>query len=361
MASTYQGSFRASCLAALGPPSNESAVKRTSPDAMIESGRMAATPESHGQAGATARIVSEEEQFRAILESPSFQKAPAVRSLLLYLWCNRGQPVSEYAIATEALGRKPDFDPRLDATVRVLISRLRQKLKEFYEIEGKGLALRISIPLGGHQLEVQLIRQPEALPPLTPVVIQAKASGWSRMALAISCAILSAICLAEYTQNRRLSAQVQRRSPLPRFWETFFANGKKTNLFLPTPVFFEWTGTNLKLRDPQVNEFTDFDNSTELKQYTRQWGSPKLLQNYTVASDTFAALKLIQYSQDHGVALGFGGTADFSPRFAGHPKYHPFGDTRHHQPAPQEGHGSHQLLLSRDKWQYSSEPEPTAG
>ena len=63
---------------------------------------------------------------------------------------------------------------------------------------------------------------------------------------------------------------------------------------------------------PQVNEFADFGNSAELKLFTKQWGPPKLLQNYTVTSDTFAALKLIQHFEHYGVTLGFGSTADLS-------------------------------------------------
>jgi DNA-binding response OmpR family regulator len=55
-----------------------------------------------------------------------------MRSLLLYLWKHQGEPISEYAIAVDALGRSPDFDPKADSTVRVQVARLRTKLKDFY-------------------------------------------------------------------------------------------------------------------------------------------------------------------------------------------------------------------------------------
>src|SRR5208282_4752436 len=43
----------------------------------------------------------------------------------------------------------------------------------------------------------------------------------------------------------------------------------------------------------------------------------KLLQNYTVASDTFAALRLVQYLQTKNVQLSVGGTAELSVESAG--------------------------------------------
>jgi len=61
-------------------------------------------------------------------DSVALRKAPAVRALLLYLWANREQPLNEYRIATECLRKDEGFDPKTDATVRVQISRLRQKL-----------------------------------------------------------------------------------------------------------------------------------------------------------------------------------------------------------------------------------------
>jgi hypothetical protein len=89
-----------------------------------------------------------------LLESSSFERSGALRKLLLYLWHNRSGTLSEYAVATEALGRRADFDPKIDATVRVQVSRLRQKLKEFYEGEGENFPLLLRIPMGSHVLEV---------------------------------------------------------------------------------------------------------------------------------------------------------------------------------------------------------------
>ena len=256
----------------------------------------------------------EERYIKAILDSSGFQRAPTARSLLLYLWEHRGEAISEYAIATEALGRKSEFDTKMDASVRVQIARLRQKLKEFYETEGKTCPLVISIPLGGHELQFRLDREtsdglgfPEA--PVPPVRTR-NVPVWL---LGAGVILLAFVCAFQFIQNERLSAVAQKTIvPAPPFWQRFVGNGKPMKLFLATPVFFEWGGTTIKLRDTVVNDFSDLDSSAELKSYSKRWGPPTLMQNYNVAVDAFAALKLSQFLQGSGILLSFGGTRELS-------------------------------------------------
>ena len=94
--------------------------------------------------------------FRQVADSETFQSAPTMRALLVYLWNHQGEQLSEYAIATEALGRSPDFDPKSDSTVRVHIARLRAKLKEFNEAAGPAFPLRLALPLGRARTDVDI-------------------------------------------------------------------------------------------------------------------------------------------------------------------------------------------------------------
>lgn len=94
-----------------------------------------------------------------VLQSKCFERASRLRALLLYLWENRNLEISEYAIAVDGLGKAPDFESKIDATVRVQIARLRDLLRKYYEGEGSRSTIRIVIPLGTHQ--VQLV---EAIP-----------------------------------------------------------------------------------------------------------------------------------------------------------------------------------------------------
>ena len=44
----------------------------------------------------------------------------------------RADEIKEYVLGTEVFDRGPDYDPRLDAIVRVEARRLRTKLDEYY-------------------------------------------------------------------------------------------------------------------------------------------------------------------------------------------------------------------------------------
>jgi hypothetical protein len=58
--------------------------------------------------------------------------------------------VTEHSIATEALGRRDDFDPQNDTIVRVTAHSLRKRLQEIYQTEGAHRQVHIQIPLGNY-------------------------------------------------------------------------------------------------------------------------------------------------------------------------------------------------------------------
>src|SRR5215475_10915413 len=61
---------------------------------------------------------------------------------------NQESQLKEYVIATEVFGRGSDFDSRVDSVVRVQAGRLRTKLHEYYETEGRDDRLMIVLPKG---------------------------------------------------------------------------------------------------------------------------------------------------------------------------------------------------------------------
>src|SRR5215813_8710552 len=61
---------------------------------------------------------------------------------------NQEGQLKEYVIATEVFGRGNDFDSRVDSVVRVQAGRLRTKLHEYYETEGKDDRVIIVLPKG---------------------------------------------------------------------------------------------------------------------------------------------------------------------------------------------------------------------
>lgn len=94
------------------------------------------------------------EQVDKISQSSVLKNSPVLRQFLNFVVDEtlegRGESIKEYTIGTQVLGRKSDFDPQLDAIVRIHAGRLRRALNEFYAGAGKGDTLRISIPKGGY-------------------------------------------------------------------------------------------------------------------------------------------------------------------------------------------------------------------
>jgi len=87
-----------------------------------------------------------------VIGSSPFATADRLRRFLRYIveksLAREGEALKEYAIGVEVYGRKPGFDPRIDAIVRVEASRLRGKLREYYETAGHDDSIRIELPKG---------------------------------------------------------------------------------------------------------------------------------------------------------------------------------------------------------------------
>lgn len=238
--------------------------------------------------------------FRSLVDSEPFRAAPVMRNLLLYLWQHKGESLSEYAIAVEALSRPADFDPKADATVRVQVARLRNKLKEFYERGQSPFPLRLSIPLGGHEVEWEY--DPGTTPAESSSFLQLPP--FYRRAFfgaALIAVVLAILCAGLFLQNRSLKASLPGAQAQPRFWRVFLADGQGVTFVLPNPLFFRWsTNPNILVRDVDVSEFQDWQRSSFLRQLAEKWGPPTLNQIYVPGLQMKAAVRLFQYTEGLG-------------------------------------------------------------
>src|SRR5688572_26707 len=58
------------------------------------------------------------------------------------------EQIKEYTIGVQAIGRPTDFNPQIDATVRIHAGRLRKVLNQYYGHQGKEDEIVITIPKG---------------------------------------------------------------------------------------------------------------------------------------------------------------------------------------------------------------------
>lgn len=268
-----------------------------------------------GDESVPATEIALAEHLNQICGSKTFEGSATLKSLLKYLFLHRSDSVNEYSIAVEALNRKPDFDPQIDATVRVQISRLRRRLKDFYLSEGASTSVRFTIPLGSHQLifdgapravaptnnlAIARFTEPLSVPPIEGHLGLRPAFTKLTAIFGVLVLALSALCVWQYWQLKSTSrtAQSAASQELLPFWQSFYANGKPIQIVLPNPIFFNWQGpknTNLMVRDTEVNRFMDLNDSPQLVTMQKQFGKPVLVQAYAVSSDIVAALQLVHY------------------------------------------------------------------
>lgn len=111
-------------------------------------------PQTPSAAGRTPLGPSESAAARAaldrILASPGFGSGTRRSQLLKYLveqWLNgESDHITEYGLGLDVFGRPASFDPRIDSIVRTEVSRLRVKLREYYQDAGRGDPVVIEIP-----------------------------------------------------------------------------------------------------------------------------------------------------------------------------------------------------------------------
>ena len=93
-------------------------------------------------------------QLKLILSSSVFHSSERMSTLLAYVVAEslhgRSGSLKEIVIGRAVLQRGPEYDPKLDPTVRVEMRRLRTKLAEYYQTVGSEDGVIVDIPKGGY-------------------------------------------------------------------------------------------------------------------------------------------------------------------------------------------------------------------
>jgi TolB-like protein len=104
--------------------------------------------------------VAIKEELERILSSKVFRKSPALSSFLKYVVNEtiegKVDEIKEYSIAVKALGKPADFNPQIDAMIRIHAGRLRRSLLEYYTAEGNADPILILLNRGSYVPEFSL-------------------------------------------------------------------------------------------------------------------------------------------------------------------------------------------------------------
>ena len=92
------------------------------------------------------------DQLQLILSCDSIKHSQVLIKFLEFVVTQKlaghDDEIKEYTIGVKALGRPPDFNPQLDAIVRIHAGRLRRAMMQYYYGEGKNDPVLITIPKG---------------------------------------------------------------------------------------------------------------------------------------------------------------------------------------------------------------------
>src|SRR5450755_3559181 len=104
-----------------------------------------------------------------ILASPCFVQSERQQRFLKFVvtetLAGHTDRLKGYTIAIEVFDRDVNFDPAIDAIVRVEAARLRAKLREYYDREGRTDPVRFELPKGAYVIRMEW-RAPETTLPL---------------------------------------------------------------------------------------------------------------------------------------------------------------------------------------------------
>lgn len=156
--------------------------------------------------------------LKRVLSSPQFAASTRLTQFLSFVvettLAGQGHELKESLIAVEVYGRRPDYNPQIDSTVRVEAGRLRARLRQYYDGAHGSDGVRIELPRGGYVPLFVMVPPSDAAVAEVPVA----ESGFAwRRCLGIPAALLCGVCaLLAWTRiSARTNSPMQSVAVLP--------------------------------------------------------------------------------------------------------------------------------------------------
>ncbi len=191
-----------------------------------------------------------------VAASQTFREAENVQRLLLYLGeaglNGRAEHLKEYSIGVDVLGRPPEYEPRVDSSARMLASRLRRKLEDYYRGEGAADPVRIGFPKGGYKLTFAAAG---VSPAPSGDVRRWKWIAGGSAALAVALAVYTAV--APPVSAPGLPPELE------AFWQPVLDRRVPVVVSYGSPLFVQVSGWLVRRHD--LNDWSQAANDLELK------------------------------------------------------------------------------------------------
>jgi hypothetical protein len=212
-------------------------------------------------------LEEKQEQLDKILHSRLFQGSGIVITLLEYLVrqsiADPDTNVKEYKIALEVFGRGSEFNPNTNSIVRVQAKRLRTKLQEYYENEGKLDRLLIELPKGHYKVtfsytepkddsnpsqdaEPEIVTQPPTASPENAPEPYKRKVDFTKAALIATIVIMSSViifmALPYFNSNKQsqVAALPGIEADYELVWAPFLKTNDSTLLILSNPAVYRF-------------------------------------------------------------------------------------------------------------------------
>jgi hypothetical protein len=220
------------------------------------------------------------EELERVLSSVALRNADSLRRLLSYVaeayLAGKSREVKEYTIGRDVMGKPEDYDPRVDASVRVQAGKLRQRLEQYYASEAPNSTWQIRVPKGHFEIEFKKQAQPEPAAPQPPD----RSAIWKILTAALAVVCLG-LALWIFSLKQPQPTGVIRNEwtrEMTQFWGPFVQSNKPITVVLGSPLFVRFH--NSYFRHPLVNDWATAERDLPLEEMRR------LLKNPTPASET---------------------------------------------------------------------------
>ena len=247
--------------------------------------------------------------LQRVLDSEAFRNADSLRRLLAYMaertLKGGADDLKEYTIGIDVFGKPSSYDPQKDASVRVQIGRLRQKLEEYYQAEGAGETHRIVLPKGHFTILFEARELAAPAPPVATARKWASAHAGFRVAVGLLGASLLLSGILWYRLDRLASrvAPVSSSADFAPVWTPFLNPDIPGIVIFGSPPFFASTSHRLFLRMYRPLNPEDPRSSPDFREIDTALG-PLQGPRYDYASmgDAIGVQRLTAFLASHGAA-----------------------------------------------------------